>query len=83
MGAICQAASEGEGALKAMEGPVSHGADMGSITGAGRACHLKINSSQEGFLPAEETLAEMHSPVVGTREVDVRCHLGRTESGGG
>lgn len=54
---------------------------MGSITGAGLVGYLKINSTQEGFLPAEETLAEMDPPVVGTREVDERCHLGRTESG--
>lgn len=62
------------------EGHRFHGSDMGSITGAGPAGYLKINSTQEGFLPAEETLAEMEPPVVGTGEVDVRCHLGRTES---
>lgn len=72
----------GEGVLKARcaslenrtERPISHGSDMGPLAGTGTAGYLKMRSTQEGFLPDEEALAERDLPVAGTEEVAIRCH---------
>lgn len=57
----------GEAALKSScastegrtEGHTSHERDMGRLAGMRPVAYLKMNSTQEGFLPDEENLAEL------------------------